>query len=175
MADNQNVQAPLTQEAVSEQNEIRLNKLRELTEAGKNPYEITRFDRTHLSDEILSSFETLENETVTIAPGERAKIPTGVAISPESRDVVAVLAGRSGHGLKNGVTLANGIGVIDSDYRGEISVVLINHGSEPFTVRRGDRIAQMMFMPVYTANFLAVDELDETERGAGGFGHTGSN
>ncbi|MBQ3168987.1 MAG: lysine--tRNA ligase, partial [Clostridia bacterium] len=67
MADNQNVQAPLTQEAVSEQNEIRLNKLRELTEAGKNPYEITRFDRTHLSDEILSSFETLENETVTIA------------------------------------------------------------------------------------------------------------
>ncbi|MBQ1256094.1 MAG: lysine--tRNA ligase, partial [Clostridia bacterium] len=67
MADNNQVQAPLTAEAVSEQNEIRLNKLRELTEAGKNPYEITRFDRTHLSDEILSSFEALENETVTIA------------------------------------------------------------------------------------------------------------
>ena len=114
-----------------------------------------------------------ENEVVTIAPGERAKIPTGVAISPERTDVVAILAGRSGHGLKNGVTLANSIGVIDSDYRGEISVVLINHGKEPFEVRRGDRIAQMMFVPIYTAAFLPVEELDETDRGAGGFGHTG--
>lgn len=114
-----------------------------------------------------------ENEVVSIAPGERAKIPTGVAISPERTDVVAILAGRSGHGLKNGVTLANSIGVIDSDYRGEISVVLINHGKEPFEVRRGDRIAQMMFVPIYTAAFLPVEELDETDRGAGGFGHTG--
>ena len=114
-----------------------------------------------------------ENEVITLNPGERSRIPTGVAISPESRDVVAVIAGRSGHGLKNGVTMANSIGVIDSDYRGEISVVLINHGEEPFEVRRGDRIAQMMFMPVLHANFLPVEELDETERGAGGFGHTG--
>ena len=114
-----------------------------------------------------------EGEVVTIAPGDRAKIPTGVAISPERTDVVAILAGRSGHGLKNGVTLANSIGVIDSDYRGEISVVLINHGSEPFEIRRGDRIAQMMFLPVLTASFLPVDELDETARGSGGFGHTG--
>ena len=114
-----------------------------------------------------------EGELLTILPGERAKIPTGLAISPESRDVVAVIAGRSGHGLKNGVTMANSIGVIDSDYRGEISVVLINHGAEPFEVRRGDRIAQMMFMPVIQAAFLPVDELDETERGSGGFGHTG--
>lgn len=114
-----------------------------------------------------------EHEVITILPGDRARIPTGVAIAPERPDVVAILAGRSGHGLKNGVTLANGIGVIDSDYRGEISVVLINHGSEPFEVRRGDRIAQMMFVPVYTAAFLPVDELDETARGAGGFGHTG--
>ena len=114
-----------------------------------------------------------ENEVVTIAPGARAKIPTGIAIAPESRDVVAIIAGRSGHGLKHGVTLANSIGVIDSDYRGEISVVLINHGTEPFEVRRGDRIAQMMFVPIYTAAFCAVDELDETERGVGGFGHTG--
>lgn len=114
-----------------------------------------------------------EGEAVTLLPGERYRFPTGVAISPERQDVVAVIAGRSGHGLKNGVTMANSIGVIDSDYRGEISVVLINHGSEPFTVRRGDRIAQMMFMPVYTAAFLPVEELDETARGAGGFGHTG--
>ncbi|MBQ1229746.1 MAG: dUTP diphosphatase [Clostridia bacterium] len=114
-----------------------------------------------------------EGEVVTLLPGERYRFPTGVAISPERRDVVAVVAGRSGHGLKHGVTMANSIGVIDSDYRGEISVVLINHGSEPFAVRRGDRIAQMMFMPVLAAAFLPVDELDETERGAGGFGHTG--
>ena len=114
-----------------------------------------------------------ENEVIILLPGERAKIPTGVAISPETSDVVAVVAGRSGHGLKNGVTMANSIGVIDSDYRGEISVVLINHGSEPFEIRRGDRIAQMMFLPVFAANFLPVDELDETARGAGGFGHTG--
>ncbi|MBO5295056.1 MAG: dUTP diphosphatase [Clostridia bacterium] len=114
-----------------------------------------------------------EDEVITLCPGERARIPTGIAISPERQDVVAVIAGRSGHGLKHGVTMANSIGVIDSDYRGEISVVLINHGNEPFEVRRGDRIAQMMFMPVLAANFLTVDELDETERGAGGFGHTG--
>ena len=115
-----------------------------------------------------------EGEVITLQPGERARIPTGIAISPERSDVVAVIAGRSGHGLKNGVTMANSIGVIDSDYRGEISVVLINHGQEPFEVRRGDRIAQMMFMPVLAAAFLPVDELDETERGAGGFGHTGT-
>lgn len=115
-----------------------------------------------------------EGEVITLQPGERARIPTGIAISPERSDVVAVIAGRSGHGLKNGVTMANSIGVIDSDYRGEISVVLINHGQEPFEVRRGDRIAQMMFMPVLAATFLPVDELDETERGSGGFGHTGT-
>ena len=115
-----------------------------------------------------------EGEVVTLLPGERYRIPTGVAISPERGDVVAVIAGRSGHGLKNGVTMANSIGVIDSDYRGEISVVLINHGQEPFEVRRGDRVAQMMFMPVLHASFLPTDELDETERGAGGFGHTGT-
>lgn len=114
-----------------------------------------------------------EGAEVVLAPGARALIPTGLAISPESSDYVAIIAGRSGLGVKNGVSLSNGIGVIDSDYRGEIQVGLINHGSEPFTVRRGDRIAQMFFLPVAHASFLPVSELDETERGAGGFGHTG--
>lgn len=114
-----------------------------------------------------------ENETVVLAPGARALIPTGLAISPESSGYVAIIAARSGLGIKKGVSLSNGIGVIDSDYRGEICVGLINHGEEPFEVRRGDRIAQMMFMPVETANFIITDTLDETERGAGGFGHTG--
>ena len=114
-----------------------------------------------------------ENEVVTIEPGKRALIPTGLSISPESDDVVAIIAGRSGLGVKKGVSLSNGIGVIDSDYRGEIQVGLINRGDEPFEVRRGDRIAQMMFMPVLTASFLPVDDLDETARGTGGFGSTG--
>jgi dUTP pyrophosphatase len=114
-----------------------------------------------------------DGEVRIIEPGARCLIPTGLSIAPETEGVVAVLAGRSGLGIKHGVTLANGIGVIDSDYRGEIQVGLINRGSEPFEVRRGDRIAQMLFLPVYHASFLVCDELDETERGTGGFGHTG--
>ena len=114
-----------------------------------------------------------EGKTITLAPGERALIPTGLAISPESEGVVAIVAGRSGLGVKKGVTLSNSIGVIDSDYRGEICVGIINHGEEPFTVARGDRIAQMFFLPVEHADFLVSEALDETERGAGGFGHTG--
>ena len=116
-----------------------------------------------------------EGTTVLLAPGERAMIPTGLAISTGRDDVVAIMAGRSGLGAKHGVTLANGIGVIDSDYRGEIRATLINNGSEPFKVSDGDRIAQLMFMPVMQAAFLPVDELDETERGEGGFGSTGVN
>jgi len=114
-----------------------------------------------------------EDTVLTIAPGARALIPTGLSISPESTDVVAVIAGRSGLGVKKGVSLANGIGVIDSDYRGEIQVGLINRGDEPFEVRRGDRIAQMMFLPVLAASFIPVESLDETDRGTGGFGSTG--
>lgn len=115
-----------------------------------------------------------EGTTVTIAPGERALIPTGLAIAPESCDVVAILAPRSGLACKKGIRLSNGIGVIDADYRGEIGVSLHNTGHEDFVVARGDRIAQMMFMPVYTADFTVCDELDETARGAGGFGSTGT-
>ena len=114
-----------------------------------------------------------ENEVVTIAPGERAKIPTGVAISPERNDVVAILAGRSGHGLKNGVTLANSIGVIDSDYRGEICVGLFNTSKEPFTVCRGDRIAQMVITELPEVELTVTESLSDTNRGTGGFGSTG--
>ena len=114
-----------------------------------------------------------EGTELVLQPGERALIPTGIAISPGSPDVVAVIAGRSGLGVKHGVSLSNGIGVIDSDYRGEIQVGLINRGDRPFTVARGDRIAQMLFLPVHHAGFLVCEELDETERGDGGFGHTG--
>ena len=114
-----------------------------------------------------------EDAPVTIAPGARAMIPTGVAISPESRDVVAVIAARSGLAVKSGICLANGIGVVDSDYRGEISVGLLNTSDKDFTVCRGDRIAQLMFRPVLQASLIATDALDETARGVGGFGSTG--
>lgn len=110
---------------------------------------------------------------VEIAPGGRAMIPTGVAIAPETRDVVAIVAARSGLAVKKGICLSNGIGVIDADYRGEICVGLLNTSAEAFTVAPGDRIAQLMFLPVLAANFLPVEELDETARGAGGFGSTG--
>ena len=113
-----------------------------------------------------------EGTTVTIQPGCRAMIPTGIAISLE-KNVVAILAARSGLAVKSGINLANGIGVIDSDYRGEICVGLYNSSDVPFTVNRGDRIAQLMFMPVYTANLIEATSLDETARGTGGFGSTG--
>lgn len=114
-----------------------------------------------------------EDAPVTIAPGARALIPTGIAIAPASRDVVAIVAARSGLAIKKGICLSNGIGVIDADYRGEICVGLYNTSSEPFTVSRGDRIAQMMFLPVLAAKLIEAASLDETARGAGGFGSTG--
>ena len=113
------------------------------------------------------------DEAYTLAPGERHVFTTGIAIAPETKGVVAIVAGRSGLGVKHGISLANGIGVIDSDYRGEIHVGLLNKSDEPYTVNPGDRIAQMMFMPVMAVNFIESLELDETDRGAGGFGSTG--
>ena len=112
-------------------------------------------------------------EEITIAPGERRLVPTGIAISPETKGVVAILCARSGLSSKHGISLANGIGVIDSDYRGEISAALINNSDKPYTVAAGERIAQLMFMPVLHANLTEVDDLDKTERGEGGFGSTG--
>ena len=112
---------------------------------------------------------------VTIEPGGKALIPSGIAISPETSGVVAIVAARSGLSTKHGIALANGIGVIDSDYRGEISVSLINRSDVPYTITPGERIAQLMFVPVMHAVFTEVSELDETDRGTGGFGSTGKS
>lgn len=112
------------------------------------------------------------DESIVVPAGKRVLIPTGIAISlPEN--TVAVISARSGLSAKKGITAANGIGVIDSDYRGEIFFSAANISSEDYTVTPGERVAQMMIMPVLRANFIACDELDETERGAGGFGSTG--
>ena len=110
-------------------------------------------------------------EDVTLAPGERRLVPTGIAIGlPDGYE--AQVRPRSGLALKQGVTVLNTPGTIDADYRGEIGVILVNLGTEPFTIRRGDRIAQMIVAPVAQAEFRE-DELTETARGAGGFGSTG--
>lgn len=110
---------------------------------------------------------------LTLAAGGRALVPTGIAIALPSADYVALVFARSGLGIKKGVCLSNGVGVIDSDYRGEIGVGLVNLGDEPYTVQPGDRIAQLMVVPVVQPTLTVVDELDETDRGAGGFGSTG--
>ncbi len=105
--------------------------------------------------------------------GMMIPIPTGIAISTGRDDIVALIFARSGLGTKYGITLSNGTGVIDSDYRGEMYVTLVNRGNAPYTINPGDRIAQLMFVPVFSANFTVTDKLDETSRGAGGFGSTG--
>ena len=110
---------------------------------------------------------------VTIRAGERTVVPTGLAMALPSADYVALLFARSGLGIRKGVCLSNGVGVIDSDYRGEIGVGLVNLGESPYTVRPGDRIAQLMVTPVVRPTVVPVSELDETDRGAGGFGSTG--
>lgn len=113
------------------------------------------------------------DEPITLAPGERRLIPTGIAISIP-KGTVAILSARSGLSYKKGIAAANGIGVIDSDYRGEIFFSSINLSSEAYTVTPGERICQMMLMPVFAMNFTEVESLDETLRGAGGFGSTGN-
>ena len=111
---------------------------------------------------------------VTIPARGRAVIPTGIAIALPSPDYVALVFARSGLGIKHGVAPANCVGVIDSDYRGEILVGLQNSGDADFTVQPGDRIAQLMVVPVIQAQIEMADELDETQRGSGGFGSTGA-
>ena len=113
------------------------------------------------------------DEDIVLAPGERRLIPTGIAIGIPDSGCAAFIFPRSSVSSRFGVSLANCVGVVDSDYRGEIKVPLINHSSEPYTIKDGDRIAQMDIMPVILPGFIPVDELDETVRGAGGFGSTG--
>lgn len=111
---------------------------------------------------------------VTLAPGERALVPTGLAIAlPPGYE--AQVRPRSGLALKNGVTVLNSPGTVDADYRGEVGVILGNLGAEPFTVSRGMRIAQMVVAPVTQLAWNEVDDLSESERGAGGFGSTGTS
>jgi len=119
----------------------------------------------------LDLMAAIETE-VTLVPGKHELISTGLAIAlPEGFE--AQVRPRSGLAAKHGVTVLNSPGTIDADYRGEIKVILINHGAEPFTISRGMRIAQMVVAPVSQARWIETDDLSETARGAGGFGSTG--
>ena len=111
-------------------------------------------------------------EQVTIAPGETVFIPTGVAMALP-RGYVGLVYARSGLSIKHGLCMANGVGVVDSDYRGELKVPMVNLGREAYTIQPGERVAQLCIAPVYTAAFVPAEELGDTQRGEGGFGSTG--
>ena len=115
-----------------------------------------------------------DDEPLTLRPGSRFAVPTGLAFAlPQGFE--GQVRPRSGLAFKNGITCLNTPGTVDADYRGEVKVILINHGPEAFTIRRGDRIAQLVIAPVVQAAWVEVDNLDETVRGAGGFGSTGAS
>lgn len=146
------------------------------------PVPVTRLP--HAADLALPAYESggaagmdlraAVGEPVAIAPGERALIPTGLAIALPA-GFEAQIRPRSGLALKSGIGVVNTPGTIDADYRGEIGVILINHGGETFTVERGARIAQMVVAPVAQASWIEVESLPGSARGAGGFGSTGTS
>lgn len=146
----------------------------------KIPIKIKRLDET--ADLPLPSYESEGSsgmdlrasvtEPVLLNPGEIRLIPTGLAISvPHGYE--AQIRPRSGLALKHGIGMVNSPGTIDSDYRGEIGIIVVNWGKKPFTIRRGDRVAQMIITKVYKADIMEVGVLESTERGEGGFGHSG--
>lgn len=121
-----------------------------------------------------AGMDVVAAEDVVIAPGARYPVATGLALAiPQGFEIQ--VRPRSGLALKHGITVPNTPGTIDSDYRGELKVLLINHGAEPFAIQRGDRVAQLLLAPVVQAAWDEVESLDETLRGAGGFGSTGGH
>ncbi len=113
------------------------------------------------------------DENITLAPQQLVIVPTGIAIELPDSGCAAFLYARSGLGVKHGICLGNGVGVIDSDYRGEVCVGLCNVSDKPYVIAPGERIAQMVIAPVFTPDVVEVSELSDTQRGAGGFGSTG--
>lgn len=119
-----------------------------------------------------AGMDVVSAEEIILNPGDRHPVATGFALAiPEGYEIQ--VRPRSGLALKHGITLPNAPGTIDADYRGELKVLLINHGADPFPIKRGDRIAQLVVAPVQLASFVEVDMLDNTVRGQGGFGSTG--
>jgi len=117
----------------------------------------------------------IDTEDLEIGPGEKAAIPAGVAIEIREPSIAGYVFSRSGLGTKDGLTVSQGVGVIDPDYRGEIKVSLLNTSDKVRRIKRGQRIAQLVFMPIFQVAILPVEELGDTDRGAGGFGSTGKH
>jgi len=115
------------------------------------------------------------DDTTEIKPGETLLIPTGLAIYVEDPNMAAIILPRSGLGHKHGIVLGNLVGLIDSDYQGQLFVSCWNRGNSSFTIEVGDRIAQLVIVPIIQADFEVVEEFETTHRGAGGFGHSGMN
>ena len=135
----------------------------------KNPFKLPEYETKGSAGVDLQAF--IENPII-LKPMERSLVPTGLFIElPEGYE--AQVRARSGLAIKNGISLVNGIGTIDSDYRGEIKVILINLGDKDFIINNGDRISQMVFIKHEQVKFELTEELEDTKRGAGGFGHTG--
>lgn len=145
------------------------SSIRVFQEAGCEDLPLPDYETEHAAGMDLRAAVTTP---VTLAPGERAAVPTGIRIALPA-NVEAQIRPRSGLALRHGIGMVNAPGTIDPDYRGEIRVILINHGREPFTIERGERIAQIVFAPFVRGMWKPVDTLDDTARGDGGFGHTG--
>ena len=141
-------------------------KIKKLRENAKIPFRATAGSAG------MDLYACIEDD-ITIRPHEIALIPTGIAIALESRELVAYIFARSGLAIKHGIAPANCVGVIDSDYRGEVCVGLVNQTEAEYTVKPGERIAQMVISPVIMPDIEVVDELDDTDRASGGFGSTG--
>lgn len=125
--------------------------------------------RSHIGDAAIDLQSRID---LTLEPGARAVVPTGIAVAiPEGH--AGLVIPRSGHAMRHGIGVVNGPGLVDSGYRGEVAVILINHGSDVVSFRRGDRIAQLAVVPVPEVEWVEVDRLEETSRGSGGFGSTG--
>ncbi|WP_345861108.1 dUTP diphosphatase [Shewanella algae] len=150
----------------------------------KTPIELKILDSRIGSEFPLPSYATLGSAgmdlramldtSITIAPGETVLIPTGIAVHVADPSLAAVILPRSGLGHKNGIVLGNLVGLIDSDYQGPLMVSCWNRSQTPFTLEIGDRLAQLVFVPVVQAQFKLVDEFDTSDRGEGGFGHSGT-
>ncbi|QYK12596.1 dUTP diphosphatase [Shewanella rhizosphaerae] len=150
----------------------------------KTPIELKILDSRIGSQFPLPAYETpgsagmdlraMIETTMVIQPGETQLIPTGIAVHVADPSLAAVILPRSGMGHKHGIVLGNLVGLIDSDYQGPLMVSCWNRSSEPFTLEIGDRLAQLVFVPVVQAEFKLVDEFDTSDRGEGGFGHSGT-
>ena len=115
------------------------------------------------------------DETITLEPGQTELIPTGIAIHMQDKNLAATILPRSGLGHKHGIVLGNLVGLIDSDYQGQLFISCWNRGDTTFEIESGDRIAQLVFLPVIQAQFEIVEEFEQSDRGEGGFGHSGKN